>query len=74
MCSARGLGKVTMGGGGLFQSLVRPNLRGKDCNSFKHCPLVGKININAFRTSFCKLPSTKPPWTFPWTFPFTYVS
>lgn len=46
MCSACGLGKGTVRG--LFQSLVLPNLRGKDCYSFKHCPLVEKINISAF--------------------------
>lgn len=69
MCSACGLGQVTMRE--LFPSLMLPNLKGKDCYSFKHCPLVEKINISAFRTSTVqvststwKMPSPNPPSAF----------
>ena len=43
MCPLRGLGEVTILG---FVPVRCTNFRGKDCNPFKHCPLVGRININ----------------------------
>ena len=46
MFSLRGLGEVTMLG---FVPVPCTNFTGKDCNPFKHCPLVGKININTLR-------------------------
>lgn len=38
--------------------MVPPNLKGKDCYSFKHCPLVGK-NISVLRVGISGFCSSK---------------